>query len=107
MKTKNPMHPKFYIGIIKKNKDRMLVSYLSNKFNDDGDRVLQREEISNDLLHSDNIIEEMNKLELVALNKYLAVQKKVLEHHKKKKNYDSIKVVKDSIEVMEDFRRFY
>ena len=101
------MHPKFYIGIIKKNKDCVLVSYLSNKFNDDGDRVLQREEISNDLLHSDNIIEEMNKLELVALNKYLAVQKKVLEHHKKKKNHDSIKVVKDSIEVMEDFRRFY
>ena len=54
MKTKNPMHPKFYIGIIKKNKDRMLVSYLSNKFNDDGDRVLQREEISNDLLQYSN-----------------------------------------------------
>ena len=107
MKTKNPMHPKFYIDIIKKNKDYVLVSYLSNKFNDDGDRVLQKEEVSNDLLQSDNIIEEMNKLELVALNKYLAIQRKVLEHHKKKKNFDSIKVVKDSIEVMEDFRRFY
>ena len=49
----------------------------------------------------------MNKLELVALNKYLAIQRKVLEHHKKKKNFDSIKVVRDSIEVMESFRRFY
>ena len=107
MKTKNPMHPKFYINIIRKNKDYVLVSYLSNKFNDNGDRVLQKEEVSNDLLQSDNIIEEMNKIELVALNKYLSIQRKVLEHHKKKKNFDSIKVVKDSIEVMEDFRRFY
>ena len=107
MKTKNPMHPKFYIDIIRKNKDYVLVSYLSNKFNDDGDRVLQKEEVSSDLLQSDNIIEEMNKIELVALNKYLAIQRKVLEHHKKQKNFDSIKVVKDSIEVMEDFRRFY
>ena len=107
MKTRNPIHPKYYIDIIKKNKDYVLVSYLSNKFNDDGDRVLQKEKISNDLLYSDNIIEEMNKLELVTLNKYLVMQKKVLEHHKKKKNFDSIKVVRDSIEVMESFRRFY
>ena len=101
------MHPKYYVDVIRQYKDYVLVSYLSNRFNDNGDRVLQKEEVCNRFFHSDNIIEEMNKLELIAVNKYLAIQKKVLEHYKKKENVDSIKIVKNSIEMMEDFRRFY
>ena len=107
MKKKNPMHPKYYVDVIREYKDCVLVSYLSNRFNDNGDRILQKEEVCNDFFHSDDIIEEMNRLELIAVNKYIAIQKKMLEHHKKKENVDSVKIVKNSIKMMENFRSFY
>ena len=58
--------------------------------------------LSNDF---NEILNKLNEGELVKINNYLKTQYKVLEYHKKNNNYDSVRVVKESIELIESFKK--
>ena len=53
------------------------------------------------------IINKLNSLELNKLNRYIIVQEKILNHHKKNQNFDAYSVVSGSIELMLKFKEQY
>ena len=50
------------------------------------------------------IINKLNRQELIKTNNYLKTQNKILRYHKKNNNIDSIRVVEESIKLVESFR---
>ena len=110
MKNKPLYHPRLYLEVIKKKNTNYLLKYKGNNFNNQGERVIKECEIDliknfdnlpNDL---NQIINKLNKQELKKIINYIKTQYKVLDYHIKKNNYDSIKVVKDSIMLMNSFK---
>ena len=110
MKNKPLYHPRLYLEVIKKKNTNYLLKYKGNNFNNQGERVIKECEIDLieifDILPNDfnKIINKLNKQELKKIINYIKTQYKVLDYHIKKNNYDSIKVVKDSIMLMNSFK---
>jgi len=103
MKKKKIVHPKLYIDIVEK---RKYLLYKQNEFNNNGGRVISKElnknfNIDNDICY----LNEINKEQLEVLNKYLNIQKRVLQKHEKGGNYETSKVVENSITTMLIFKQ--
>ena len=111
MRKKEYYHPKFYIGVKAKKIDYILVKYISNKFQDDGSRLIEKERIKSTGEFQANsfkeILMKLNKNELNNVNKYIALQCKVLHHHKKNNNLETIQIVNESIKLMKKFKEYY
>ena len=111
MKTKKINHPRIYLEILNKEGFFITVKYKDNKFKEDGTRATAIERINlqenSDKFTNDfnEILDKLNGIELVKINNYIKTQYKVLEYHVKKNRYDSINTVKESIKVMEDFKK--
>ena len=110
MKKKEFQHPSIYLKILNKNESTILVEYRNNEFDESGNRKIKICKLELPLSFnslSDNFSQILNKLngkELKKISNYLKIQYKVLEYHKNNNNYESIKVVKDSIELVEAFK---
>ena len=103
MKKVKPIHPKLYIKII--NSDNPKIIYKQNRFDEYGSRILE-EEFLNEKIKNNNFIKllyKKNKHQKENLEKFIKIQKKVLEKHEKARNYDVCKIVKSSIELLNDF----
>ena len=105
MKKKKTSHPKLFTNIEIENSLATLF-FIDNKFNQNGERL-----INNEIIQIDNKIDcvksyifNKNKEEYYNLIKYIIIQKKVLKKHQKSGNYDSSRVVESSILVMEKFK---
>ena len=110
MKKKEFQHPCLYLKILNKNDSIISVEYKNNEFDESGNRKIKICKIDLPLSFnnlSDNFSQILNKLngkELKKINNYLTIQYKVLKYHEKNNNYESINVVKDSIELVEAFK---
>ena len=110
MKKKEFQHPSIYLKILNKNKSIISVEYKNNEFDESGNRKIKICKLELPLFFnklSDNFSQILNKLneqELQKINNYLTIQYKVLKYHKKNNNYESIEVVKGSIELVEAFK---
>ena len=110
MKKKEFQHPSIYLKILNKNKSTISVEYKNNEFDEFGNRKIKICKLKLPLSFnnlSDNFSQILNKLneqELQKINNYLTIQYKVLKYHKKNNNYESIGVVKGSIELVEAFK---
>ena len=107
MKKKKPVHPKLFINI---DIDKMTIFFKQNKFNHKGDRLIEEELLESKIKINDIpfFLFKKNKEQLFILEKYIKVQKKVLDKHEKARNYDAYKIVKYSISKMNEFKEnFY
>ena len=86
--------------------DKMNLSFVNNTFDGNGSRLINNELISlvKDITSSRDYLRYLNKIEYDKLIKYIEIQKKVLEKYQKSGNYDSSKIVKSSIILMEEFK---
>ena len=99
MKTKKPVHPKLYIDKVEKN-NIIELKYVQNSYNSSGKRIIESQ-IINDYKDINLIEENLKQLEI--LKNYIKIQKRVLEKHQKSRNYDAIKILKQSILHMQEF----
>tara|TARA_B100001996_G_C18564943_1_gene556110 strand:+ start:529 stop:891 length:363 start_codon:yes stop_codon:yes gene_type:complete len=109
MKKRPPIHPRLYVDFSIKS-SKVLYRYYSNDIDNKNQRILKEEfELNSDLQASyDNrLIFKKNEAEYEKLEKYIKVQKKVLEKHQKSRNYDSCRVVGSSILLMEEFKNIF
>ena len=110
MKKKQYEHPRIYLKILDKNKSLVLIEYKDNEFDESGKRKIKRcqlnipESFDNLSNNFNQIINKLNGEELLKINNYLKMQFKVLKYHKKNNNYDSFRVVADSIELVKNFK---
>jgi len=110
MKKKQFEHPCIYLKILNKSNSIVFVEYKNNEFDEFGNRKIKRCKLklseSFDQLSDDfnQILNKLNKEELRKINSYLKTQYKVLKYHKKHNNYESIRVVKESIELIKSFK---
>jgi hydroxymethylpyrimidine/phosphomethylpyrimidine kinase len=102
---KKPIHPRLYTNISGDGKNIKL-SFKGNVFDQEGSRLVNHEFIESveEIFSNKFYLYAKNKLEYEKLIKYIKIQKKVLENHQKYGNYDSSRIVKSSIVVMEDFK---
>ena len=108
MKKKLIRHPRFYKKIIENTSDQILVEYIDNEFDENFNRRVKIEKFINDnTIIIDEFINKLNSEEFNKLNRFIKTQFKVMKHHEKKKKYDSSKVVKGSIELLNEFRDLY
>ena len=108
MKKKLIRHPRFYKKIIESTSDEILVEYIDNEFDENFNRRVKIEKFINDnTIIIDEFINKLNIEEFNKLNRFIKTQVKVMKHHEKKKKYDSSKVVKGSIELLNEFRNLY
>lgn len=108
MKHKDTKHPKLYLKILNYSINDIKVQYVDNEFSLDGKRKIKEQTINNDFsIDESKILNKLNQLELNKLNKYIKVQNKILEYHKRKQNFDSYSVVKDSVKLMLQFKKEY
>ena len=111
MKKKQFQHPCIYLRILDKNDFMILVEYKNNEFDELGNRSIKVCELKlpeSFINLSDDFSQILNKLnekELIKINNYLKTQYKVLKYHEKNNNYDSTRVVKESIELIESFKQ--
>ncbi|MAZ60729.1 MAG: hypothetical protein CMG50_00950 [Candidatus Marinimicrobia bacterium] len=100
MKKKTPLHPRLYVSEELIGSSKKILKYLSNDFIG-SKRVLKEKffDINDDSIHC------KNKIEYEKLNKFIKIQKIVLNKHKKSRNYDAEKVVSSSIMLMQDFKK--
>ena len=110
MKSKQLLHPRLYLSIIKRTADNILVEYQDNEFYENGKRAIKKSnlDLGENWKNYSNNIEMLNKLNEQELNKitsYIKTQYKVLKFHQKNNNYDAITTVSESIKVMESFKR--
>ncbi len=103
MQKKNHEHPKLFIDI---DIDKSLIFYKQNKFNVNGDRLIESELLKSHVQFNKvtSLLIKKNKEQLFILEKYIKVQKKVLDKHEKSRNYDAFKIVKYSILKMNEFK---
>tara|TARA_B100000212_G_scaffold342317_1_gene328824 strand:- start:4822 stop:5175 length:354 start_codon:yes stop_codon:yes gene_type:complete len=110
MKKKVHSHPSIFLKIVKKDDSVITVEYIDNEFDEFFKRKVKQRKITLpenfDNLYDDfnQIINKLNEQELIKTNNYLKTQNKILKYHKKNNNLDSIRVVEDSIKLMESFR---
>jgi len=105
MKKKKLYHPKLFTNIeIKDN--CITLFFVENTFNEYGKRLVNDNTIQIDdkINCVQTYILNKNEIEYDSLIKYIKIQKKVLQKHQKARNYDSSRVVKYSILVMENFK---
>ena len=108
MKHKDTKHPKLYLKILNYSISNIKVEYVDNEFSFDGKRKIKEQTINNDFsIDESKNLNKLNELELNKLNKYIKVQNKILEYHKRKQNFDSYSVVKDSVKLMLQFKKEY
>lgn len=100
MKKKRPTHPKLYISEELVDSETKLCKYLTNRFVEKKRMVI--EQILS--INEDSIFEK-NKIEYDKLNKFIKIQKIVLNKHIKSRNYDAEKIVKSSVMLMQDFKK--
>ena len=107
MKKKNIKHPKFYNKIIGTEKNYVVVEYIDNEFDENFNRKIKRKkfEIDKSLITFSEFINKLNEEELEKLNRFIEVQNKAMNYHKKKNNIDSHKTIKESIKLMNNFKR--
>ena len=110
MKKKQYRHPRIYLKILDKNKSLVLIEYKDNEFDEFGNRKIKKRKLnlpeSFDKLSNNfnQIINKLNGEELLKIDNYLKMQYKELSHHRKKNNYDSCRVVLDSIKLIKSFK---
>ena len=110
MKGKSLRHPRLYLNIVEKTNDSVLVEYKSNKFDENGNRIIKvisiklQKEYQN-CPENNEILNKLNKKELNRITNYIKIQSKVLEHHKKNNNINSFNTVLDSIKIMKNFKK--
>ena len=104
MKKKQIVHPKLYLDIFKSDSE-FILDYKSNVLNSKGERIIQKE-MKQNISYKNKILflVDKNKEQFNLLNKYLKIQKKVLEKHEKAGNYDSYLTLKCSMDVINDFK---
>ena len=104
MKKKKLSHPRLFTDIKIEN-SLATMFFVENKFNQKGERLINNEiiEIDNEIDCIKSYIFKKNEKEYYNLIKYIKIQKKVLEKHEKARNYDVCKIVKSSIELLNDF----
>tara|TARA_Y100001970_G_C14095251_1_gene782286 strand:- start:308 stop:640 length:333 start_codon:yes stop_codon:yes gene_type:complete len=108
MKKKLIRHPRFYKKIIENTSDQILVEYIDNEFDENFNRRVKIEKFINDnTIIIDEFINKLNSEEFNKLNRFIKTQVIVMKHHEKNKNYDTLKVVKGSIELLNEFRGLY
>ena len=110
MKNKKINHPKLFTKILNINKDTLEVEYKCNEFNDLGERTVKRQFLNlkecsvNSSDDMKDILKEINNKQLLKVENYIKTQEKVLLYHEKEDNKDSVRVVKESIEMMKVFK---
>ena len=103
-------HPCIFLKVVKKNNSFVTVEYVDNEFDEFFERKVKQRTIklpeNFDNLYDDfnQIINKLNRQELIKTNNYLKTQNKILRYHKKNNNIDSIRVVEESIKLVESFR---
>jgi len=104
MKKKNPIHPKLFVNI---DIDKSIIFFKQNKFNQNGDRLIENEFLNQSIQNNafTSLLINKNKEQLLILEKYIKIQKKVLDKHEKSRNYDACRVVKYSILQMNKFKQ--
>ena len=108
MKQKNIEHPKFYLKVLNYSDENIELQYIDNEFINQEKRKIKKEVINNVFsVDESEIINKLNSLELNKLNRYIIVQEKILNHHKKNQNFDAYSVVSGSIELMLKFKEQY
>ena len=103
MKKKEIDHPKLYFNYILKN-DKIELSYYSNKIDHTGKRIAQKEKISTDKLRTNNLLKHLNEIEYNKLLTYILRQEKVLESYRRKGFKEHYSIVKESLNVMYEFK---
>ena len=110
MRSKQLDHPRLYLKIINQKDNDLIVEYKDNIFDAEGLRKHKKCKInlSNycNILSDDlnKILDKLNKEEFKKINNYIKTQYKILNYHIKKNNYDSVKTVRSSIQLMESFK---
>ena len=109
MKKRKPLHPRIFIKIdyLDQTKEKIILSYKSNRFNSDGSRKIEEDIVVSNTFNkslSDVFLVELNDKEFTKLKKYIKIQKIVLEKREKTRNYDAVKIIKSSIEEMLNFK---
>jgi len=104
MIKKNPIHPKLFTNV---DVDKSIIFYKQNKFNQNGDRLIENECLDQSIQNNETtfLLIEKNKEQLLILQKYIKIQKKVLDKHEKSGNYDACRIVKYSILQMNKFKQ--
>ena len=103
MKKKEIEHPKLYFNYILKNNEIEL-SYYSNKIDNSGKRIAQKENLSTDKLRTKNLLKHLNEIEYKKLLIYILRQEKVLESYGRKGFKEHYSIVKESLNVMYEFK---
>ena len=103
MKYKNPKHPKLYLEI-KKIEDNFILIFKDNIINQDGFRKIRQEVVKQNNINLKDFLYKKNLSEYVALKKYIIIQKRVLQKHENRRNYDAIRIVNESIKMMLEFK---
>ena len=103
MKKKEIEHPKLYFNYILKNNEIEL-SYYSNKIDNSGKRIAQKENLSTDKLRTKNLLKHLNEIEYKKLLLYILRQEKVLESYQRKGFKEHYSIVKESLNVMYEFK---
>ena len=87
--------------------DECLINYLDNDFNSKGERITKTEILSNPIPRKDHLdyLRTNNQKELNKLDNFLKTQKKVLEKYKKAGNYDRVKIIENSMNMLNEFKR--
>ena len=103
MKKKEIDHPKLYFDYILKNNEIEL-SFYSNKINYNGKRIVQKEKIGTDKLPTNDLLKHLNEIEYNKLLIYILRQEKVLESYRRKGFKEHYNIVKESLNVMHEFK---
>ena len=106
MKKKTFSHPRLYLNIFLKNGE-CLVNYLDNNLNSKGERIIQTAILSNLIPRKEHLdyLKTENKKEFIKLDNFIKTQKKVLEKYKKARNYDRVKIIENSMEILNEFKQ--
>ena len=106
MKKKNIKHPKFYNKIIETREKYIILEYIDNEFDENLNRKIKRKkfEIDKSLITLSEFLNKLNTVELEKLNRFIKVQNKAMSYHRKHNNNDSYKTIKESIQLMNDFK---
>lgn len=103
MKKNEIEHPKLYFNYILKNNEIEL-SFYSNKIDNTGKRIAQKEKISKDKLLTRYPLKHLNEIEYNKLLIYILRQEKVLESYRRKGFKEHYNIVKESLNVMYEFK---
>ena len=106
MKKKIFHHPRLYLNIFLKDRE-IFINYIDNNFSSNGKRLIQVS-LLKDTISKNEYMEYLiyeNRKQLQKLNNFLKTQKKVLEKYKKVRNYDKVKIIKNSMEILNEFKQ--